>query len=175
MIYKGAIGQSLQKHFITALRLPLHPSAGIPNEPYNSNSKSPLSNAALVFVHAGLKFSKTQKKWLDNFPEKINKASASLLKWVQGLKITKPFHPPSMRLYVTQLYFCDLVIEHMLTWEEEDLLDQFSGPLWYRDWAEKGPEAEMEVCHEVLTVLNIIGARIIIVGHTIQHVRFLSF
>ena len=107
MIYTGAIGKSLKKHFITALRLPLHPSAGQPNDLYNPRSKSPLSRAALAFVHAGLESSTTQKKWLDEFPKKINRVSANLLERIQGLTIKKPFFPPGMRLYSTQLYFSD--------------------------------------------------------------------
>ena len=177
MIYKGAIGTSLKEHFIAALRLPLHPSAGQPNDPYNPNSKSPLSNAALAFVHGGFKYTSTQKKWVDNlnFPEKINHVAASLLEEVQGLKIQSPFKPRGMRLYSTQLYFSDLVIARVrLTLDERDLLNSESGPLWYRGWAD-GPEVEAELCHEVRTVLKKTGTMIVIVGHTTVPVRILSF
>lgn len=90
-IYTGKIGSSLKDHFIAALRLPLHPLAGKPNQPYDpEKAKSPLSDAALAFVHAG--FSTEYPGLLVRFPETINKASSSLLEIVQNKK------PNSMRL-----------------------------------------------------------------------------
>ena len=109
-IYKGNIGKSLKKHFIAALRLPLHPLAGKPNQPYDpaTKDKSPLSHAALAFVHAG--FSLKHRTLLDRFPETINRVSASLLETMQNWYPTpiaypyelgeKPRSPPCMHLYI---------------------------------------------------------------------------
>ena len=109
MIYEGAIGQSLKKHFITALRLPLHPSAGKPNEPYDKDKKSPLSNAALLFVHGGMAPVPSQAQWLAGFPKDINEVSADLLKKMQTLNpLPKkvPFKLPCMRLYMPLNFTC---------------------------------------------------------------------
>ena len=108
-IYEGEIGTSLKEHFITALRLPLHPLAGEPNQPYDSakKDKSPLSHAALAFVHAG--FSSKHNQLWDRFPETINRVSASLLNKVQTCEPRPKVYrdkswelnkPPCMRLYI---------------------------------------------------------------------------
>ena len=108
-IYKGEIGISLKKHFITALRLPLHPLAGEPNQPCDPANESPLSDAALAFVHAG--FSSKDSNLLDRFPERINQVTASLLEKVQAQveppkaypfnrDVPMPTKPPCMRPYI---------------------------------------------------------------------------
>jgi hypothetical protein len=107
-IYTGEIGQSLKEHFLTALRLPLHPLAGKhPNDPYvPTEGESPLAHAALAFVHAG--FSLKYPQFLERFPEKINQVSTSLLKKVQTHdpqraawgKYNRPTRPHCMRLYI---------------------------------------------------------------------------
>ncbi|KAF8694551.1 hypothetical protein AX14_002011 [Amanita brunnescens Koide BX004] len=146
MIYEGAIGQSLKKHFITALRLPLHPSAGKPNEPYNKDKKSPLSNAALLFVHGGMAPVPSQAQWLAGFPKDINEVSADLLKKMQTLNpLPKkvPFKLPSF------------------TPAEMLLLHRKNGPLWYRGWnSKKEPN-----CNEVDKILRKTGTRRMIMGH----------
>jgi hypothetical protein len=109
-IYEGEIGTSLKEHFLTALRLPLHPLAGKqPNDPYvPTEGESPLAHAALAFVHAG--FSLKYRQFLERFPETINQVSTSLLERVQacaprppvfrGGKHGSPRYPPCMHLYI---------------------------------------------------------------------------
>lgn len=172
-IFEGKIGVSLRDHFITALRLPLHPWAGEPNEPYvMKNPEPPLSRAALAFVHAG--FSRQCYILLERFPEKINQASASLLQKVQACQPIRtvfdknsrqrPFLPPRMRLYIPLNCFADLIIAEVeLDDDERLLLDPSVGPFWYRGWATEPDEV---VCKEVEEVRRLTGTAVVIVGHS---------
>lgn len=172
-LFTGKIGISLREHFITALRLPLHPWAGEPNEPYvMKNPEPPLSRAAVAFVHAG--FSRMCYRLLERFPEKINEASASLLEKVQNCKpmyavfdkdsYDRPFLPPRMRLYIPLNCFSDLIIAKVkLDDDERLLLDPSVGPFWYRGWATKPDEV---VCKEVEEVRRLTGTAVVIVGHS---------
>jgi hypothetical protein len=95
MLKTGRIGQSWANHYISASRLPLHPSLGLPNTPYpltprqvllNDGSVGihgvdpQLSHAALAFVHGGLA---PGYGCLTPFPSCINRVSKSLLQKLQ--------------------------------------------------------------------------------------------
>jgi hypothetical protein len=101
MLTTGRIGRSWAKHYISASRLPLHPSLGPPNTPYSlpgpvqlhiqkdgdtiHEVNHPLSHTALAFVHGGLGPTYT---CLTPFPSRINDISKSLLlKLQQELKV----------------------------------------------------------------------------------------
>jgi hypothetical protein len=92
---KGQIGQSWANDYISASRLPLHPSLGPPNTPYpltprqvlldNGTVGFPvvdpqLSHAALAFVHGGLA---PGYGCSTPFPSCINRVSKSLLQKLQ--------------------------------------------------------------------------------------------
>lgn len=111
MLSSGIIGRSWAANYTTASRLPLHPSLGPPNtqfppkymrlhyqsggatttNDYYYRDDTPLSHAALSFVHGGL--SPTYRD-LTPFPSRINEISDSLLRKVQRRKQPPP-HPPN--------------------------------------------------------------------------------
>jgi hypothetical protein len=110
MLTTGRIGRSWAGNYTTASRLPLHPSIGPPNTPYPPNSmrlpnqfldskltnkayhdeNSPLSHAALSFMHGGL--SPTYNN-LTPFPSRINEISDSLLAKLLHRQPPPPYPP----------------------------------------------------------------------------------
>ncbi|KAF8718616.1 hypothetical protein AX14_011694 [Amanita brunnescens Koide BX004] len=176
MISTGKIGQTWATNYITALRLPLHPSMGPPNTPYPASTLNdqnenvagdnydyvdqeeshPLSHAALSFVHGGL--SPTYRN-LAPFPTRINELSASLLRKSQDRKQPRPCPPqpcPDLPPGAT---------------DEEEELYRNNGPLWYRGWAE---HPEEQVCNEVEEVLGKTGTKRMIMGHTPNFKKIVS-
>jgi len=164
MLQTGRIGRSWAHNYTTTSRLPLHPSLGPPNTDYpppsssslNNKPRSPLSHAAISFVHGGLA---PQYPDLSPFPSKINDIGSSLLKKLQ----TRPFpapHPPNP--YPG--------LPHDSTVAEQRLYGN-DGPLWYRGWA---LEPEEKVCAMVDSVLEKTGTRRMVMGHTPDFQRIVS-
>lgn len=122
LISTGFIGRAWAANYTVTSRLPLHPSIGDINEPYEPFSSSlpdslprnqgqsgaqvplssssqdmdvddPLSHTAISFVHGGL--SPTYED-LTPFPSKINELGKSLLHKLQNRKQPDP-HPPARK------------------------------------------------------------------------------
>lgn len=151
MLQKGLIGKAWQQNYsITVSRVPLHPFAGQVNLDYNPSAEnsSPLSRAALSFVHGGLSPSYGQ---LTPYPSRINSVGARLLQRLleRDFPQTHPPHPSTG-------------LPDDATPEEKKLFGA-TGPLWYRGWA---MDEEEEVCGNVDAVLERIGVRRLIMGHT---------
>jgi hypothetical protein len=144
----GTIGRSWATNYTTAARLPLHPSLGPPNTPYDGVKHSNLSHSAFSFVHGGL--SPTYEN-LVPYPTKINEVAASLLAKLQKREQPPP-HPPNPYPGLPST----------ATMDEIKLYD-VNGPLWYRGWA---LEDESTVCASVDEVLDKTGTRRMIMGHT---------
>lgn len=145
----GRIGKRWAHNYTTTSRLPLHPSLGEPNTDYDPSAKSPLSHAAMSFVHGGLA---PQYPDLTPFPSKINNLGHSLLRKLQQRSPPPSPHPPNPYPGLTE----DATpAEHRLYGTD--------GPLWYRGWA---LEPEQKVCNTVDAVLEKTGTRRMIMGHT---------
>lgn len=149
MLTSGRIGKSWAANYTTTSRLPLHPSLGAPNTDYDPSSPSPLSHAALSFVHGGL--SPTYGD-LTPFPSRINALAQSLLRKLQTQTPPPSPHPPHPYPGLPQ----------SATAAEQELYAT-NGPLWYRGWA---LDPEEKVCGAVDEVLQKTGTRRMIMGHT---------
>lgn len=152
MLTTGRIGRAWAQNYTTAGRLPLHPSIGPPNTDYapptsGATDNTPLSHAAISFVHGGLAPSYPQ---LTPYPSAINALSKSLLAklYAQSPQPHPPHPYPGLPASTS---------------EEEERFIGSDGPLWYRGWAVDGENA---VCANVDGVLQKIGARRMIMGHT---------
>lgn len=150
MLQKGRIGKAWQQNYSITSRVPLHPSMGPTDLDYDpsTESTSPLSRAALSFVHGGL--SPTYEH-LTPYPSRINALGARLLQRLMDREFPEP-HPPHPYGGLPD----DATPEEKSLYEAE-------GPLWYRGWAMDG---EQEVCEKVDDVLQRIGVRRLIMGHT---------
>ena len=153
MLTTGRIGRAWAQNYTSAGRLPLHPSLGPPNTDYvptePNATKTPLSHAALSFVHGGLAPAYPQ---LTPYPSAINKLGESLLAKLYAQAPQPPPHPPNA--------YPNLPAG---TTRAEDAFIGGDGPLWYRGWA---TDPEKEACAKVDAVLEKIGARRMIMGHT---------
>lgn len=155
MLAHGALGKSWAANYTTTSRLPLHPSLGPPNTDYPPSSpsspllSSPLSHAAISFVHGGLA---PTYPALSPFPSHINGLSSSLLHKLQHQSPLPKPHPPNPYPGLPQG-----------ATEEEVRLYGTDGPLWYRGWA---LDPEEKVCKDVDGVLEKTGTRRMIMGHT---------
>lgn len=145
----GRLGKRWAKNYTTTSRLPLHSSLGDPNTDYDPSDKSPLSHAAVSFVHGGLAPNYPD---LTPFPSKINNLGHSLLYKLQHRSPPPAPHPPNP--YPG--------LPHDATPAEHRLYGT-DGPLWYRGWA---LEPEQKVCAAVDAVLQKTGTRRMIMGHT---------
>src|ERR1700691_2865245 len=88
MISIGHIGQAWAQNYSTTSRLPLHPSLGPSNTDYppaldakDDIKHSPLSHAAISFVHGGLA---PTYPHLTPYPSAINTIAKSLLRKLQS-------------------------------------------------------------------------------------------
>jgi len=161
MLSTGHIGRAWAQNYSTASRLPLHPSLGPSNTDYppavasedeNARSvatRSPLSHAAISFVHGGLAPTYPQ---LTPYPSAINALSKSLLHKLQHQSPLPAPHPPNP--------YPGLPAD---TTPEEARMYSTDGPLWFRGWA---LESEKHVCSTVDGVLEKIGVRRMVMGHT---------
>ena len=149
MLSTGRIGKSWAANYTTASRLPLHPSLGPPNTDYDPYDSSPLSHAAISFVHGGLAPSYPD---LTPFPSRINELGHSLLRKLQAQNPPPHPHPPHP---YPGLPRTATTAEHRLYGSD--------GPLWYRGWA---LDPEEQVCAHVDGVLGKTGTRRMIMGHT---------
>ncbi|KAK2462497.1 hypothetical protein APHAL10511_005467 [Amanita phalloides] len=149
---RGWIGGIWADKYITALRLPLHPSIGAPNTPPKSRwSKSTsLCNAALSFVHGGL-----SPHYLDltPFPTKINDISKKFINKLRRREISKPT-PPNTEL--VKLSKSETTVQEDDLWDEE-------GPLRYDGWARTKPDSA-RFCKEVDDILKRTGTRRMIIA-----------
>jgi len=157
MITTGRIGKTWAQNYTTTSRLPLHSSLGPPNTDYDPTAESPLSHAAVSFVHGGLAPDYTD---LTPFPSRINKLSSSLLYKAQHQKPLPAPHPPNK--YPG--------LPHTATPAEQHLYET-NGPLWYRGWA---LDSEQKVCSAVDGVLQRTGTRRMIMGHTPDFEKIVS-
>jgi len=154
----GEIGRAWAQNYSTASRLPLHPSIGTSNSDYPpAVQHSPLSHAAISFVHGGLA---PTYPHLTPYPSAINGLSRSLLHKLQFQSPQPSPHPPNP--------YPGLPSD--TTWEEERMYGT-DGPLWYRGWA---LESDKEVCSSVDGVLEKIGVRRMIMGHTPDFQKIVS-
>ncbi|KZT29760.1 Metallo-dependent phosphatase [Neolentinus lepideus HHB14362 ss-1] len=154
VIMTGWIGKTWAANYTTTSRLPLHPSLGPPNTDYppaspRANAPSPISHAAISFVHGGLA---PTYPHLTPFPSHINRISSSLLSKLQNRRPFPPPHPPHPYPGLPR----DAT-------PEEERLYGTDGPLWYRGWA---LDPEESSCRQVDDVLNRTGTRRMIMGHT---------
>ncbi|KAI0925822.1 hypothetical protein AcV5_008449 [Taiwanofungus camphoratus] len=156
MLSTGWIGKSWAANYTVTSRLPLHPSLGEPNTDYDPSSRTPLSHAAVSFVHGGLAPSYPD---LTPFPSRINNLGHSLLAKLQR-RTPPPPHPPNPYPGLPE----------SATEAEQKLYDT-DGPLWYRGWA-LDPDAK--VCKEVDDVLKKTGTRRMIMGHTPDFEKIVS-
>jgi hypothetical protein len=152
----GWLGRTWRANYTVTSRLPYHPSLGMPNDDFIPGSQSPLSHAALSFVHGGI--SPTYLKTTP-YPSRINVLGASLLRKLQTRKQATP-HPPGT--------YPGLPSD--ATHEEIELYGA-NGPLWYRGWA---LDDDAKVCREVDGVLNKLGVRRLVMGHTLNFEHIVS-
>lgn len=148
MITTGRIGKAWATNYTTTSRLPLHPAMGPPNTDFDPSSSSPLSHAALSFVHGGL--APTYPN-LTPYPSEINKISDSLLQKLRDRDFPPP-HPPNPYPGLPQS-----------ATDEEDRLYGSDGPLWYRGWA---LDTDDGLCDRADEVMKKVGVRRMIMGHT---------
>ncbi|KAH8117886.1 Metallo-dependent phosphatase [Phellopilus nigrolimitatus] len=163
MLQTGRIGRAWAANYSITSRIPLYPPMGLDSpfptapfyaspsvdfDPASLSANAPLSHAALSFVHGGLSPSYAH---LTPYPERINALGRQLLFRLQTRDFPPP-HPPAS--------YAGLPDD--ATPEERSLYDN-DGPLWYRGWAMR---SENEVCAEVDEVLERIGVRRLIMGHT---------
>ncbi|KDQ07404.1 hypothetical protein BOTBODRAFT_38814 [Botryobasidium botryosum FD-172 SS1] len=156
MLTTGWVGRAWRQNYTLATRLPLHTSLGDPNTDYDpATSSLDLSHAAIAFMHGGL--SPTYED-MTPFPSRINKIGHSLLARLQD-QTQPPPHPPSP--YPG--------LPHDTPPEERELYGT-NGPLWYRGLA---LDEEADVCAVIDEILNKIGCRRVILGHTpdFEHVN----
>lgn len=160
MLATGHIGRAWAQNYSTASRLPLHPLLGPSNTDYppiavegqdvnTFLTRSPLSHAAISFVHGGLAPTYPQ---LTPYPSAINALSRSLLYKLQHQSPLPAPHPPNP--------YPGLPSD---TTTEEARMYGSDGPLWYRGWA---LESDEYVCSAVDDVLEKVGVRRMIMGHT---------
>jgi hypothetical protein len=156
MLSTGRIGRAWAQNYSTASRLPLHPSLGTSNTDYpaasdaeNGITHSPLSHAAISFVHGGLA---PTYPHLTPYPSAINALSGSLLRKLQSQSPQPAPHPPNPYPGLPE----------GATLEEARMYGS-DGPLWYRGWA---LESDEEVCSNVDAVLEKTGVRRMVMGHT---------
>lgn len=142
-------GKSWAANYTTTSRLPLHSSLGLPNTDYDPTDDSPLSHAAVSFVHGGLAPNYPD---LTPFPSRINQLGDSLLYKLQHRNPPPAPHPPHA--------YPGLPADAT---QAEQQLYGTNGPLWYRGWA---LEPEEKVCTVVDDVLQRTGTRRMIMGHT---------
>jgi len=149
MLSKGWVGRAWRQNYTLATRLPLHTSLGDPNTDYDPTEPSfDLSHSAIAFMHGGL------SPTYDNmapFPSRINTIGHSFLKRLQD-QIQPPPHPPNS--------YPGLPSD---TPPEERELYGTNGPLWYRGLVQ---DSEENVCGVIDGILDKIGCRRIILGHT---------
>ncbi|KAI0690144.1 Metallo-dependent phosphatase-like protein [Cytidiella melzeri] len=157
MLMTGRIGKSWAANYSTTSRLPLHSSLGLPNTDYNPSDHSPLSHAAISFVHGGLAPNYPD---LTPFPSRINSLGSSLLRKLQHQTPPPPPHPPHPYPGLPP----------SATSAEQGLYGT-NGPLWYRGWA---LESEQKVCGLVDQVLQRTGTRRMIMGHTPDFKKIVS-
>lgn len=173
MLQTGRIGRAWAANYSITSRVPLHPPMGpgsafpnassyahdaqsvswdtslsSPSAPSTQSLSNPLSHAALSFVHGGLA---PTYPHLTPYPDKINALGRTLLQRLQTRAFPPP-HPPAP--YAG--------LPHDASPEEHSLYMD-SGPLWYRGWAQNPTAA---ACKEVDEVLEMIGVRRLIMGHT---------
>lgn len=152
MLTTGPIGRAWAQNYTTTSRLPLHPSIGPPNTDYSPKDHSiasPLSHAAISFLHGGLAPTYPQ---LTPFPSAINALSSSLLHKLQSQSPQPAPYPPNP--------YPGLPAG---TTAEEIRFYGTDGPLWYRGWA---LDSEESVCAAVDDVLEKTGTRRMVMGHT---------
>ncbi|KZP22815.1 Metallo-dependent phosphatase [Athelia psychrophila] len=157
MLSTGRIGRAWAQNYTSAGRLPLHPSLGPPNTDYAppapgsgaAQPQTPLSHAALSFVHGGLAPAYPQ---LTPYPSAINALGTTLLAKLHAQTPHPPPHPPHAYPALPPG-----------TTRAEERFVGGDGPLWYRGWA---VDPEREACAKVDAVLAQIGARRMIMGHT---------
>lgn len=151
-ISTGPIGSAWAQNYTVASRVPLHPSSGTPFSDYTlSSASNALSHASLSFMHGGLspEFVETHGT---PYPSSINALGASLLHRCRTRSPQPPPHPPAP---YAGLPPDSTPAEHSLYGSE--------GPLWYRGWA---MDSERTVCSRVGDVMEKIGVRRLIMGHT---------
>ncbi|KAI0091237.1 Metallo-dependent phosphatase-like protein [Irpex rosettiformis] len=156
-LMRGRIGKTWAANYTTTSRLPLHPSLGPPNTDYDPTDDSPLSHAAVSFVHGGLA---PDYPDLTPFPSRINELGSSLLYKLQHRNPPPAPHPPHP--------YPGLPSD--ATPAEQQLYGT-NGPLWYRGWA---LEPEQKVCSAVDDVLQRTGTRRMIMGHTPNFEKIVS-
>ncbi|KAG8892953.1 hypothetical protein FRC01_013857, partial [Tulasnella sp. 417] len=152
MLAKGWLGQAWRANYTITTRLPLHPSLGPINTDYDPGKAGRLqdiSHAAVSFLHGGL--SPTYAD-LTPYPSRINSLGASLVKKLQEQRPLPPPHPPNQ--YPG--------LPHTATEREHELYGG-NGPLWYRGWA---MDKDAVVCSKVDAVLEKLGVRRLVMGHT---------
>jgi hypothetical protein len=152
MITTGRIGRAWATNYTTTSRLPLHPSLGPPNTDFDPSFSSPLSHAALSFVHGGLA---PKYPNLTPYPSGINDIAASLLDKLREREFPPP-HPPNN--------YPGLPND---TTAEEDRMYGSDGPVWYRGWAlDKDEGVKGGLCDRADEVMKKVGVRRMIMGHT---------
>lgn len=148
----GFIGSAWAQNYTVASRVPLHPFSGAPFSDYSpSSSPNPLSHASLSFMHGGLSpaFAEVHGS---PYPSTINALGASLLHRCRKRSPLPPPHPPAP---YAGLPPGSTPAEHFLYSSD--------GPLWYRGWAMDDTHA---VCNRVGKIMEKIGVRRLIMGHT---------
>lgn len=146
----GFPGAAWAANYTSVSRIPLHPVSGAPNEDYNSGIISPLSHAAYSFMHGGLS-PRIAQLYGTPYPSTLNEIGASLLRRCQT-RTPLPPHPPAPY--------------HGLPSDSPQKEHDFygnDGPVWFRGWAEAPDHV---VCAAVDEVLNLIGVKRMIMGHT---------
>ncbi|GJJ14829.1 hypothetical protein Clacol_009097 [Clathrus columnatus] len=146
---KGFPGAAWATNYTTVSRIPLHPTSGAPNADYAPNT-SPLSHAAYSFMHGGIS-PHIAKQYGTPYPSRLNDVGASLLRRCQTRKPPPP-HPPAP--------YHGLPSDSPR--EEHDFYGA-EGPVWYRGWAELPDQV---VCSAVDQVIELIGVKRLIMGHT---------
>ncbi|KAF8312515.1 Metallo-dependent phosphatase [Clavulina sp. PMI_390] len=147
----GWLGQTWKANYTVTSRLPYHPLGGEVNEDYVAGHSSSFSHAALSFVHGGI-----SPTYLDAtpYPSKINGLGASLLNKLQTREQPPPYPPgayPGLPSDAT---------------EYEKELYSVDGPLWYRGWA---LDDDDQVCGAIDGVLQKIGVKRLVMGHTLNY------
>ncbi|KAF8573536.1 Metallo-dependent phosphatase [Ramaria rubella] len=151
-ITTGPIGSAWIQNYSVTSRVPLHPSSGEPHGDYTpSRTPSALSHASLSFTHGGISpvFVKAHGT---PYPSAINKLGVSLLRRCAARHPQPDPHPPAPYMGLPP----------GSTPAEHALYDT-DGPLWYRGWA---MDDEKDVCERVDGVMQKIGVRRLIMGHT---------
>jgi len=156
----GAIGAAWATNYTAVSRIPLHPSSGRPNSDFiPSSTPSPLSHAALSFMHGGLSpiFAAS---YGSPYPSRINTIGASLLRKCQRRQPPPSPHPPAP--------YAGLPPSAA---QEESEFYSADGPVWYRGWAERDEEL---ICPAAEALAKQIGVKRLIMGHTPDFNRIVS-